>query len=310
MAIHHWKFKRGEKVMLRSRLQSNLPGHRRHKLFILFFALFVCALSVTSASAQQLIVPVTDKLPSPEAQTAAEEEEDFLKPSRPGVANPAEIHKPGVLQVEIGYDANFRAEEFDAEQTLPITLRYAATNRLLFELNFDAVKSETDVDGTRMTGVGDTRLGLQVVALKDTEKHPALAFAYYAKLPSASRNKGLGTGRFDHKIVYLMSKKLGAVDVDFNTAYLIVGREDASGWITGGQAAISFSGEFKNGFGLIGELSGQSKDDIQPTGIFLLGGMTYKANRRLIFDAGLRVGLNQDAPRIGVFTGLTFGLGK
>lgn len=291
-------------------LRSSLSGLCRHKLFNLFFALFVCALFVSAASAQQLIVPVTDKLPSPEAQAAAEEEEDFIKPSRPGSANPAEIHKPGVLQVEIGYDANFRAAEFDAEQTLPVTLRYAATGRLLFELNFDAVNSRTDVDGTRMTGVGDTRLGLQVVALKETEKHPALAFAYYVKLPSASQSKGLGTGRFDHKLVYLMSKKLGVVDVDFNTAYLIVGREDAPGWITGGQAAISFSGEFKNGFGLIGELSGQSKDDIQPTGVYLLGAMTYKANRRLIFDAGMRFGLNQDAPRIGVFTGLTFGVGK
>jgi hypothetical protein len=28
----------------------------------------------------------------------------------------------------------------------------------------------------------------------------------------------------------------------------------------------------------------------------------------LIFDAGLRFGLNPDAPRVGVFTGLTVGL--
>ena len=235
------------------------------------------------------------------------EEEDFIKPSRPSIANPAEIHKAGVLQIEYGYDANFRAAEFRTEQTATLALRYAAGSRLLLEADLDTIKSETDETGVRMTGVGDTRFGLQLVALKDTEQHPALAFAYYVKLPSASENKGLGTGRVDHKFLLLLSKKFGAVDMDLNGAYLVVGREHESGWVTGGQGALSFSGEFENGFGLQGELSVQTKDDVQPKGLFALGALTYKVNRRLIFDAGLRFGLNRDAPRVGVFTGLTFG---
>ena len=95
--------------------------------------------------------------------------------------------------------------------------------------------------------------------------------------------------------------------MDLNGAYLIVGREDETGWMTGGQGALSFSGEFENGFGLEGELSGQTKDDVQPQGMFALGALTYKVNRRLILDAGLRFGLNADAPRVGVFAGLTVG---
>jgi hypothetical protein len=252
-------------------------------------------------------VPVTDRLlpvASPQSQT---EEEDFIKPSRPGVASPAEIQKAGVLQIEFGYDGNFRAEEFRTQQTAQLALRFAAGSRLLLEADLDTVKSETDEMGMRETGVGDTRLGLQVVALKDTERHPALAFAYYVKLPSASKAKGLGTGRFDHKLLVLLSRKFGPLDMDLNGAYLIVGREDERGWVTGGQGALSFSGEFENGFGLQGELSGQTKDDVQPQGLFALGALTYKVNRRLIFDAGLRFGLNADAPRIGVFAGMTIG---
>ena len=250
-------------------------------------------------------VPVTDTLLPPTLIQA--EEEDFIKPSRPSVANPAEIHKAGVLQVEYGYDANFRAAEFRTEQTATLALRYAASSRLLLEADLDTIKSETDETGERMTGVGDTRLGLQFVALKDTAEHPALAFAYYVKLPSASENKGLGTGRVDHKFLLLLSKKFGAVDMDLNGAYLVVGRENESGRVGGGQGALSFSGEFENGFGLQGELSFQTKDDVQPKGLFALGALTYKVNRRLIFDAGMRFGLNRDAPSIGVFTGLTFG---
>ena len=267
-------------------------------------------------------VPATDILKDAPARKAAisnalaaspqgsqPEEEDFIKPGRPGVANPAEIHKAGVLQVEYGYDANFRGQELLTEQTGPLALRFAATSRLLLELDLDTFKSETD-EATRVreTGVGDARIGLQVVALKDTEKHPALAFAYYVKLPTASEAKGLGTGRYDHKLIFLLSKKIGEVDFDFNGAYLNLGREDGEGRESGGQAAFGFSREFENNFGFVGELSGQSLDEVQPRGVYALTAVTYKVNRPLQFDGGLRFGLTSDAPRVGVFAGMTVGV--
>ena len=278
------------------------------KKSLLLLSALILLSPFTAVRAQQMIAPVTDALPSPGAQQSASEEEDFIKPSRPGVALPAEIQKAGVLQLEYGYDGNFHAEEFRKDQSAPLTFRFAASGRLLLELDLDTVKSQTDEDGQRETGIGDTRLGFQVVALKDTEKHPALAFAYYITLPSASEEKGLGTGRVDHKFITLISRKLGEVDMDLNGAVLFVGREGESGWVTGGQGALAFSGEFENGFGLQGELSGQTKDDVQPKGLFALAAMTYKVNRRLIFDTGARFGLNSGAPRFGLFAGLTVGV--
>jgi hypothetical protein len=279
----------------------------RPRFILLIVAFFMMA--AADAHAQQLIVPVTDSLPSSAALQASQEEEEFIKPSRPSVANPAEIQKAGVLQLEYGYDANFRAEDFRSEQTLPLTLRFAASSRLLLEASIDTIKSQREEEaGTRLTGIGDTRLGLQVVVLKDTERHPALGFAYYVKLPSASKEKGLGTGRFDHKFVTLISRKFGAVDMDLNGALLIVGREEASGWITGGQGALSFAGEFENGVGLEGELSGQTKDDVQPKGLYALGAITYQVNRRFRIDSGMRFGLTDAAPRVGVFAGITLGV--
>ena len=281
----------------------------RERLKRILLLVSVLMTLMTVARAQQMIVPVTDALPVQTVQPGAEEEEDFIKPGRPDVANPAEIQKAGVLQLEYGYDANFRAAEFRTDQSAPLALRFAASSRLLLEADLDTIKSETDETGMRSTGIGDTRLGFQLVALKDTERHPALAFAYYVKLPTASKEKGLGTGRVDHKVVVLVSKKLGETDVDFNTALLIVGHEDIMNrWVNGGQFALSFSREFKNNFGVQGELSGESKDDVQPKGLFALGALTYKVNRRLILDAGMRFGLNADAPRVGVFAGVTVGV--
>jgi Putative MetA-pathway of phenol degradation len=258
----------------------------------------------------QALIPLSDRLPFPAktTQQSSNRGEEYIKPSRPGVANPAGIQKSGVLQVEYGYDATFRAESFRTQQTTPLVIRFATSSRLLLALNLDVITSETDEKGERETGVGDTRLGFQVVALKGNQSRPALAFAYYVKLPSASEEKGLGTGRIDHKVLLLLSKKFGKADMDINVAYLNVGREDSDRRASGGQGAISFSYEFENNLGIEGELSGQSLDDGQPRGIFALGALTYKVSKRIRFDGGVRFGLNPEAPRVGVFAGVTVGV--
>ncbi|MEJ7698384.1 MAG: hypothetical protein WKF71_01875 [Pyrinomonadaceae bacterium] len=60
----------------------------------------------------------------------------------------------------------------------------------MLEAEVETVLSERQEEGGEIqTGIGDTRLGFQVVALKDTERHPALAFAYTVKIPTASESK-------------------------------------------------------------------------------------------------------------------------
>ena len=276
---------------------------RRLVCFLCFTLLFITF--VTVVYPQRLTKSTDNTQSSPVQQSSEEEEEDFIKPSRPTIANPAEFQKPGVLQIEYGYDGNFRSDEFYSQQTAPLTVRFAASERVLLDFNLDTVISEVNEMRERKTGVGDTRVGVQVLALKDTERHPALAFAYYVKLPSASSEKELGTGRTDHRVVVLLSKKIGKTDIDFNVAYLNVGREFGDERASGGQAAFAVSHEFKNKFGITGEIAGQSEDDVQPKGVFALGALTFKANKRVQFDAGMRFGLSREAPRVGVFAGIT-----
>ena len=107
---------------------------------ILFLSIFACA-----AHAQQ---------------SSSEKDEDLIKPSRPTIANPAEFQKSGVLQIEYGYDGNFRADEFRSQQTAPLAIRFAPVERLLLDFNIDTVISEKDKMEMRETGVGDTRVGV------------------------------------------------------------------------------------------------------------------------------------------------------
>lgn len=155
-------------------MNSTRCGRAGKRFAYILWVILLCPTSMTVLRAQQTGLPVTNRPPPPPAaRQSPSEEEEFIQPSRPGIADPAEFQKPGVLQLEYGYDANFRAEEFRTQQTTPLTLRFAASKRLLLDFTLDTVTSETDEGGARSTGVGDTRLGFQVLALEDTERHPA-----------------------------------------------------------------------------------------------------------------------------------------
>jgi hypothetical protein len=202
----------------------------------------ICALTFTlisqtvSANAQHLASGRLDES-SPQFAVGAnrQQKDKFIVPSRPTVAEPADIQRKGVLQLEFGPDAEFDAKELRNQQTTLLDLRFAALSRLLLDFQLETVKSQVDRTDGRMTGVGDAIIGLQVVAFKRTG-YPTFAFAYLSKLPTASKEKNLGNGRVDHKPVLLINDQLGAFDLSVNAAYLNVGERIAAAALTAGSS--------------------------------------------------------------------------
>ena len=259
-------------------------------------AALLCALACVSAHAQgQSQTPPGDEGP------------DFIVPARPTVSNPAEFQRPGVLQLEYGFNGNWRAPGGTSEADTPLALRFAVSRRLLLEFDADTPLS-LGLGGTRTTGAGDTQLGVQAVLQHEARSRPGLAVAYYVKLPAASAAKGLGTGRVDHSLLALVSKKIGKTDLDFNAVYLLAGRTTQTGHASSAQAAFAASRNVTRHFGIQGEVSGFTRNDAQTGAVFTLGVVTYQVNRRLILDGGLRAGLTRDAPRLGAVAGLTVGV--
>ncbi|MGH9821605.1 MAG: transporter [Pyrinomonadaceae bacterium] len=246
---------------------------------------------------------------SQNASPTPDDEPDFIVPARPTVSNPAQFQRPGVLQMEIGYDANFNARgSFRNQQDVPLALRFAISRRLLIELDTDSPFSIKDTRGITNSGTGDTQLGIQAVLQPETESCPGVAFAYYIKLPTAEASKGLGSGRVDHNFIGLVSKTVGKTTVDFNAIYRLAGKTDDGGHASSGQAALAVTQNLTKRFGVQGEISGASRNDGQPGAVFGLGVVTYQINRRTVIDSGIRFGLTPDAPRAGVVAGITFGI--
>jgi hypothetical protein len=258
--------------------------------------LFAAACGAASAQATQ-------------TQTNDDDEPDFIVPARPTASNPAEFQRPGVLQLEYGFSGNWRAPGGASEQDTPLALRFAVGRRLLLEVDTDSPLSQSG-GGERETGAGDTQLGAQAVLRHEDARGPGVALAYYVKLPTASASEGLGTGRFDHYALALLSRKLGETTFDFNAVYLNAGRTTDAGRASSAQAAVAASRGVTKRFGLQGELSGMTRNDAQPGALFTLGVATYQVNRRLVLDCGMRFGLTSEAPRIGVVAGLTVGVAQ
>ena len=198
----------------------------KQKSSVLFFGFFMTIMGLSVFA--QNPTPTPDEGP------------DFIVPARPTVSNPAQFQRPGVLQLEIGYDANFKARDsYHDQQDVPMALRFAVSKRLVIELDTDSPYALKDPGGLRETGAGDTQLGIQAVIQKESRTHPGLAFAYYIKLPTADENKGLGTGRVDHNFIGLVSKTIKKTTIDFNAIYLLAGNTSDRGHSSSGQAALA-----------------------------------------------------------------------
>ena len=243
--------------------------------------------------------------PSP---TPEDDEPEYIVPSRPTVSNPAEFQKPGVLQLESGYNGYYRSSDFVSQHDAPLALRFAVNRRILVELDTDSPFSIKDSNGIRQTGAGDTQLGIQAVLQPENKTRPGIAFAYYIKLPTASEEKNLGTGRVDHNFIGLFSKKINKTTIDFNAIYLLAGRTSDDGHASSGQGALAITQAITKKFGVQGEVSGFSRSDEQNGAIFALGVVTYQIGKRVSLDTGARFGLTKDAPRFGIVAGITVGV--
>lgn len=236
------------------------------------------------------------------------EDEDYISPVRPTVSDSATIQKKGVLQMETGGDFDFDTPEERNQQAHSLNFYFAASKRLRLDLEIETVVSQRDLTGNRETGVGDVNLGFKAIARDQPKERLAVGFSYSIKLPAASAEKGLGTGKIDHNLRFILNRTLGKNNYVFNAAFLNNGREDSSRRDSGAQTVFTVERELTNKFGIVGEIFGNTISESQPRGIYLLGALTYKINKRLVFDIGARPGFGRDAPRIGLFAGLTVGV--
>lgn len=238
------------------------------------------------------------------------EEEMTATPNRPGVADPAEVTQKGVLEIEYGWERAFRSAEFKTFTAATGLIRFGLAEDLELRLGMDNYLSQrSDEPEGRRSGVGDTSPGFKYRFLKQDGLWPTLAFAYEVKIPTASRKKGLGSGRADHNLAFLASKEL--LGLDWELSYFLgwIGKEGKRGFDDSHLWALSFSRSLFGPIGISGEIYGGPRLNRETPGFTSTDwALTYALTSRVIFDAGVDIGLNSSARDITYFAGVTLAL--
>jgi hypothetical protein len=92
----------------------------------------------------------------------------------------------------------------------------------------------------------------------------------HSKIPSASTENGLGTGRVDHSFSFVASESIAHFNFDFSFTQFLIGRPTASGLDKNQQVNLAFSHALRGGLQFAGEFYGGTRLN-QTTSGFELG---------------------------------------
>lgn len=240
-------------------------------------------------------------------QTGCYADSIAANPNRPTVTNPAHVTQYGVLEVEYGWDRMWPGEGIQ-QTSIGVLVKFGLLCDIELRWNTTSFLSATDASGTHRT-FGDNWLGTEIRVHRQTRRLPAMAFTYSFKVPSATTEHGLGTGRVDHSFAFMASENIAHFNFDFSFTQLLIGRPTRSGFDKNEQIALAFSHPIWRWLQFAGEFYGQTElNETAPGFASSLWALTYTILPRLVIDGGFEAGLTSGGPHRHVFVGATYSI--
>jgi hypothetical protein len=228
-----------------------------------------------------------------------------VHPQRPKLARDALTTVAGTIEVESGL-LWVPDESFD----VPITIKHGLSESAELAVTIDPIRTVDLPGGGDTTGIGDTYVAYKQRVLEQTHEAPTAAWEVATKLPSASSERGLGTGAID---VFGAGAATWIYDAWAANAYYRLGLRGAperEG--TNVEHLFSLVGsrpllERLHGLGELALLWTPAIGDEQLVADL---GLQYVQAPGVVFDAAVYVGLSSDAPDVAFAIGLTTNLGR
>jgi len=228
-----------------------------------------------------------------------------VTPYRPSVSTPAALSAPGWLELEAGA-LSARAADAGRRVSLPYTLKLAFTPDWGVRLGGDARVRQTDPDGTRISGGGDTSVVLKHrVAVDD-----ARAFGIELGANLATAAAGLGNGHSSLGLTGIYSADLpGGLHTDLNVGAARATAAEAGVSRVSWAGAASLSGAITPDWGWVAELSGTRQHGAGVASQWLAAA-TYNVSRSATLDLGLLRSLRAPRSDGAWFVGVTLLTGR
>jgi hypothetical protein len=241
--------------------------------------------------------------------TCAARAQEAIEPDRPDVTNGTHIVDIGLLQIEVG-GLFTRATPGQHTFGTPVTARVGLTEWLEARVGTDGVLTQTD-GVTRQTGAGNTQLGAKLRLWADPGGVPVLSILPTINLPTASADKGLGSGDPDFTVAVLTGTDIGRhwhADVNYGVGAIGAG---------GGQphfvqhlASVSVSVAATENWNPYVETFWFSRQEAGGDHVAAMdAGGIYQLGTRFAVDGGVQIGLHGGPADIAAFGGFSMIVG-
>jgi len=222
-------------------------------------------------------------------------------PQRPSLGSTAATTEPGYVELEAG--GVFANDGFST----PVRFRFGLGRIAEAYVGFSPIVG-VDQDGSTETGFGDTVLGGKIRFFESPDGDAAVEA--FVKLPTADEDKGLGTGDTDAGFRFIASRAWGKNQFHFNLGGDFAGVPDATSNDARWTVSLMWARTFESRVGMYGELFVQFLPAASDENISTQWGVIYALNPSLVLDAGLNLGISDDAPDVQIRMGITKVLGK
>jgi hypothetical protein len=214
-----------------------------------------------------------------------------LYAGRPLVTEDAYPVDRGDVEVEAGIELETTTQSYSL--TAPFSFGFGVTDWLELGIKPSVVyQDDQDASPRKVAGVGDLVLGAKAL-LPFRPLDLDLALVPSLKIPTASESRGLGTGKVDAGLIFVVSKKFtDTQEVDFNVGYTTVGKDSdvqlQDQLFIGLAGATSIPGLAEERFQVVAEVFGTTaEEDGGPGDIQGHLGVRYYVGEMLMLDAAI-----------------------
>jgi hypothetical protein len=217
-----------------------------------------------------------------------------------------------------GVDQPRHAEAGSAKVRVPVNFRLQLTDKykLIFGIDYETFLAKRGSGGQWAKGTGNVVLLIrsQFVTEEAELSRPTVRLTYSVTLPTASVEKGLGTGRVDHKILGTLTRRVKMDDVNGRNTMAVdfgvnfAGRQGQSGFKKAGLLNLSMERalDATKKYTLHGEVDMVSRADTSPSQIYTTNYLKVTVSKRVKVKVGFIAGITPTYARAGGYGSIEF----
>ncbi len=236
--------------------------------------------------------------------------QEAVEPDRPDVTNGTHIVDIGLLQIELGGLYTHAAPGDHAAGT-PVTARVGLADWLEARIGTDGFLARHS-GSSSAAGAGNLQVGAKLRVWAEPGGLPVLSILPAVNIPTASAEKGLGSGAADYTLAVLTGTDIGRhAHADVNYGLGAIGIGEGQPHFVQHLVSISTSAAASDNWNPYVEAFWFSREEANGRSVVAIdAGAIYELGERYALDGGVQLGVTSNAPAFAAFGGVTIVVGE